>query len=69
MGSVAEPLTLAVGEMIGNDWAVTGCFMYPEDAPARLLRLVSSGALDLGRCRVQRFSLDALDAAMRPRRR
>lgn len=64
MGSVAEPLPIAVGEMIGNDWSVAGCFMYPKDAPARLLRLVTTGALDLGRCRVRRFPLDALDAAM-----
>jgi alcohol dehydrogenase len=64
MGSVAEPLPVGVGEMIGNDWTVLGCFMYPRDAPARLLRLVTAGLLDLGRCRVRQFPLDALDAAM-----
>jgi alcohol dehydrogenase len=64
MGSVAEPLPVGVGEMIGNDWTVAGCFMYPRDAPARLLGLVTAGALDLGRCRVRQFPIDALDAAM-----
>jgi alcohol dehydrogenase len=38
--------------------------MYPKDAPAQLLRLVASGALDLGKCRVRSFPLDALDEAM-----
>jgi alcohol dehydrogenase len=64
MGSVAEPLPVGVGEMVGNDWTVVGCFMYPREAPARLLRLVTAGVLDLGRCRVRQFPLDALDAAM-----
>jgi alcohol dehydrogenase len=64
MGSVAVPLPIAVAEMVGNDWSVAGCFMYPKDAPARLLRLVAAGALDLGKCRLRCFPLDALDKAI-----
>jgi alcohol dehydrogenase len=64
MGSVAEPLSIAVGDLLGNDWTVMGCFMYPKDAPARLLKLVAAGALDLDACRLREFPLAALDEAM-----
>jgi alcohol dehydrogenase len=64
MGSVSEPLPLAVGEMLGNDWSVIGNFMYPKAAPARLAAMVRGGLLDLGAIRVRAFALDALEAAM-----
>ncbi len=64
MGSVKQPLPLLVGEMLGNDWQVAGCFMYPPDVPARLVALVGAGLLDLGKIRLRRFALAQLDAAM-----
>ena len=64
MGSVREPLALAVGEMLGNDWHVMGCFMYPADVPARLAGLIQAGLLDLGKARVRSFPLERLEAAM-----
>ena len=64
MGSMTEPLPLTVGEMLSNDWSVTGNFMYPKDAPARLAAMVASGTLRLEPVTVQRFALAALPAAM-----
>ncbi|MBV8612381.1 MAG: zinc-binding alcohol dehydrogenase family protein [Acetobacteraceae bacterium] len=64
MGSVREPLALGVGEMLGNDWHVMGCFMYPADVPARLAALVAAGLLDLSKVRVRSFPLDQIEAAM-----
>ena len=64
MGSISEPLPLAVGEMLGNDWSVIGNFMYPKEAPARLAAIVRGGLLDLGAIRVRVFPLDRLEAAM-----
>ena len=64
MGSISEPLPLAVGEMLGNDWSVIGNFMYPKDAPARLAAMVRGGLLDLGAIRIRAFPLDALEAAI-----
>ncbi len=64
MGSMRPPLPLPVGQMLGNDWQVMGCFMYPPDAPARLAALIAAGLLDLGKVRVRRFPLGELVAAI-----
>lgn len=64
MGSVLEPLPIAVGEMLANDWSVTGVFMYPKNAPARLATMVASGTLRLDAIKVRRFPLTDLPAAM-----
>ncbi len=64
MGSAQVPLPLSFGEMLGNDWQVLGCFMYPADVPARLAGLIAGGQLDLGQVRLQRFPFDALPAAI-----
>jgi alcohol dehydrogenase len=64
MGSVKQPLPLLVGEMLGQDWSVMGCFMYPPDAPGRLAGLIDAGLLDLAPIRVRSFPLDQIEAAM-----
>jgi alcohol dehydrogenase len=64
MGSMSEPLPLAVGEMLGNDWSVIGNFMYPKEAPARLAAMVRGGLLDLRAIRIRAFPLDGLEAAV-----
>jgi alcohol dehydrogenase len=64
MGSVAEPLPVSVGELLANEWTIAGAFMYPREAPSRLLGLVGAKLLDLGVCRVREFPLADLDAAM-----
>jgi len=64
MGSVSEPLPISVGEMLANDWSVTGQFMYPREAPAQLLALVVAGLLDLSSVNARCFALHELPAAM-----
>jgi alcohol dehydrogenase len=64
MGSVKEPLSLLVSEMLANDWQVMGCFMYPKDALGRLAAMAASGLLDLGKVNVRTFPLQDLEAAL-----
>jgi len=64
MGSVAEPLPITIGEMLANDWSMTGVFMYPKSAPARLATMVASGTLRLDGIAIARFPLADLSAAM-----
>jgi alcohol dehydrogenase len=71
MGSCTEPLAIGYGEMLANDWLIAGNFMYPADAPARLVRLVASGQLALSAIEAKPFPLAelprALDAATKMR--
>jgi len=64
MGSCAEPLSIGYGEMLANDWLIAGQFMYPKDAPARLVRLVASGQLRLGAVTPRAYPLTDLPRAM-----
>ena len=64
MGSCTEPLTIGFGEMLANDWLIAGQFMYPKDAPWRLVRLASSGLLDLTAIRPRTYALADLPKAM-----
>lgn len=64
MGSASVPLELGFYDMLANDWHVMGCFMYPHDAPARLVALTASGQIDLGRLNIRSFPLDRLDDAL-----
>lgn len=64
MGSVSEPLPLRVGEMLANDWWVIGNFMYPKDAPGRLVPMLASGTLRLDAVTIQRFPLAELPSAI-----
>jgi alcohol dehydrogenase len=64
MGSCAEPLSIGFGEMLANDWLIAGQFMYPKDAPERLVRLAASGQLHLGAIRPSTYALADLPQAM-----
>jgi alcohol dehydrogenase len=64
MGSMTAPLELGVGEMLANEWAVLGNFMYPPEAPARLLELVAAGQLDVSKIRTKHFALTELEPAL-----
>jgi len=64
MGSVSEPLSISVGEMLANDWSVTGQFMYPKEAPGQLLALIAADLLHLGSLNLRSFALSELPAAM-----
>jgi alcohol dehydrogenase len=64
MGSCAEPLTVAFGEMLSNDWEIVGNFMYPRHASASLAALVASGLIDLSVFDVKCFPLMRLPEAI-----
>lgn len=64
MGSMTVPLALDYGEFMRSGRELIGNFMYPLDAPHRLLRLVEAGLLDLSLIPRRSFPLPELPAAM-----
>jgi len=64
MGSCPEPLSIGFGEMLANDWLIAGQFMYPRDAPGRLVRLAASGQLHLDAIKPRAYALADLPQAM-----
>jgi alcohol dehydrogenase len=50
--------------MLANDWEVIGNSMYPKDASARLMALVTSGLIDLNAIAIRSFAFEELAAAM-----
>ncbi|MFM7377355.1 MAG: zinc-binding dehydrogenase [Erythrobacter sp.] len=64
MGSCAEPLSVTMGEMLGNNWEIMGNFMYPVDAPQQLASLAASGVIDLGLVKTRMFPFSELPAAL-----
>jgi alcohol dehydrogenase len=64
MGSCPEPLSISFGEMLANDWLIVGQFMYPKDAPGRLVRLAASGQLNLHAIKPRAYALADLPQAM-----
>ena len=64
MGSCPEPLSIGFGEMLANDWLIVGQFMYPKDAPGRLVRLAASGQLPLNAIKPRAYALADLPRAM-----
>jgi alcohol dehydrogenase len=64
MGSCPEPLSIGFGEMLANDWLIAGQFMYPKDAPGRLVRLAAAGQLHLDAIKPRTYALADLPQAM-----
>jgi alcohol dehydrogenase len=64
MGSCPEPLAIGFGEMLANDWLIAGQFMYPKDAPSRLVQLTASRQLSLDAIKPRTYSLTDLPKAM-----
>jgi alcohol dehydrogenase len=64
MGSCPEPLSIGFGEILANDWLIVGQFMYPKDAPGRLVRLAASGQLHLNAIKPRTYALADLPQAM-----
>jgi alcohol dehydrogenase len=64
MGSCPEPLSIGFAEMLANDWLIAGQFMYPKDAPPRLVQLAASGQLRLDAITPRVYALADLPKAM-----
>lgn len=64
MGSATVPLPIDHTALMTSGKEIVGTFMYPRDAPARLLRLVEAGLLDLGAVPTRHLPLAALPEAM-----
>jgi alcohol dehydrogenase len=64
MGSCPEPLAIGFGEMLANNWLIAGQFMYPKDAPSRLVQLAASRQLNLDAIKPRTYRLADLPKAM-----
>jgi len=64
MGSMAVDLPIPYTQVMLNSWSVIGNFMYPKDAPRKMLELVKSGQLSLNMIEPKVFSMSALPEAM-----
>jgi alcohol dehydrogenase len=64
MGSMSVPLPVDYTDLITSRREIIGNFMYPPDAPARLMQLAASGQLNLDRIDIACYPLADLPAAM-----
>ena len=64
MGSMTTPLPIDYTMLMVTGREIIGNFMYPGEAPARLLALVASGLLDLTAIPTVHRPLDELEQAM-----
>jgi alcohol dehydrogenase len=64
MGSMTVPLPIDYLALMLSGKEIIGNFMYPADAPARLLSLAAAGLLDLGALEVAAYPLGDLGSAM-----
>ena len=64
MGGLRVGLELPYAHLMRNCLTVRGQYMYPRDAPARLVALVRSGLLSLSEFALTRFGLDQANKAV-----
>lgn len=64
MGSMSVPLPVDYTDLMISRREIIGNFMYPPDAPARLMQLAASGQLNLDRIDIACYPLADLPAAM-----
>jgi alcohol dehydrogenase len=65
MGSLTVPLPVDYAAVLRSGKEILGNFMYPRDAPARLLDLLAAGLLSLDRVPIETYPLTDLPAAMK----
>lgn len=64
MGGLRVGLELPYGHIMRNSITVRGQYMYPRDAPGRLVALIRSGLLSLNDFAVTSFKLDTANEAV-----
>jgi alcohol dehydrogenase len=64
MGGVRSDLALNYNWLMHNDITLRGQWMYGRDAPARMVRLIRAGLIDLTQFEVTEFALDDVNAAV-----
>ncbi len=64
MGSMSVPLPVDYPDLMTSRREIIGNFMYPPDAPARLMQLAASGQLNLDRIDIACYPLADLPTAM-----
>jgi alcohol dehydrogenase len=64
MGDLGGDLQLSYRHLMRNCITIRGQWMYPRDAPVRLLGLIRAGPLSLEHFHVDTFSLSEVNAAI-----
>jgi alcohol dehydrogenase len=64
MGGLRVGLTLNYGHLMRHSITVKGQYMYPREAPARLLALIRAGLLPLDKLEIETFPLDQANEAV-----
>jgi len=64
MGSMSVDLPIPYTYAMINSWSIMGNFMYPKDAPRKMLELVKAGLLPIDVIEPQVFKMDQLHEAM-----
>src|SRR5262249_21210182 len=64
MGGLDQDLALPYRHLMRNDITVRGQWMYPPQAPARMIGLIRAGLVDLRQFRVDAFPLRQVNDAV-----
>ena len=64
VGALTAPLSIDASHLMRADLALCGSFWFPRDTPAKLLRLVASGALDLSPFQAEVYPLTKINEAL-----
>lgn len=64
MGSLGPALPIDYNEVMLNDWAIIGQFMYDREAYPNLLNLIRANLLDLSKVKLAKYALTDLPRAI-----
>lgn len=64
MGGVLADIPVAYLTMLVSQWTLRGAFMYPAEAPAELVRMMSAGTLNASAIRTTVHPLDQINEAL-----
>ena len=64
LGALSRPLPVDTDILMPRDLGVRGSFWFPRDVPARILRLVAAGALDLTAVQAEVYPLARINEAV-----
>jgi alcohol dehydrogenase len=64
VGGVSVDIPLPYSKIMLEELTIKGSFMYPRHIPGELLRMISTGILNLDAIQVSRFSLDEITTAI-----
>lgn len=64
VGALTAPLSLDASHLMRADLTLLGSFWFPRETPIKLLRLITSGALDLSPIQAETYPLTRINEAI-----